>query len=221
MAVKEIVTNLEAFNDRADEVDCRKDNQLVRETTLDLKHTIRENNLVALTAPQIGVNKRIVCINFKGDIRTFINPAITEVKGFQLHREKCPSIPGKEYIRPRYPEISVMYQTPLGKIESRKFMGLAAFMLQYAIDILDGLVLSDIGLEIDELWDKATDEERDQVLSAYLESLDIKKKSIDIEIDKDEDAKQLKEAINFMESVAKGETKVETIRVDKDGNPIE
>jgi hypothetical protein len=72
-----------------------------------------------------------------------------------------------------------MYQTPLGKIESKQFMGAAAKVFQHEMDHLDGLLLSDIGLEIDELFDNATEEERMEVINMYLDSLDIKQKEID------------------------------------------
>lgn len=209
MAIKEIITDVEKFNERAEEIDVRKEGNLMREIILDLKHTVRKNNLVCLAAPQIGYNKRIMCINFNGDLRTFINPVLGNFDGFGLNRESCPTLGGREYIRPRYCSVSIMYQTPLGKIESREFKGVAATVAQYGVDILDGLLLSDVGLELDENWDKATQEERDEIISMYLESLDLKEKEIKKEIDNDPDAKKMMDAINFMESVQKGETKLE------------
>ena len=148
--MKEIVTDVELLSGRSDEVDIRKQNQLVRDTIVQLKDIIRSNNIFSLSAPQIGENIRVFVINFNGTLRSFVNPIITETKGFELSRETCESLPGKTYIRPRANNITVMYQTPLGKIESRQMVGQAAIVFQHALDHLDGLLLSDIGVEIDE-----------------------------------------------------------------------
>lgn len=207
--VKEIITDLDKLNDRADEIDTRKENALMREIIIDLKDTIRATkDCVGLAATQIGFNKRIFVINFNGDLRTFINPIISQVKGFTLNREKCMSLPGKEYIRPRHNEISVIYQTPLGKTESRKIVGLAAYVFQHELDHLDGLTIADIGLELDDEFDKATDEEREELINVYLDSLDIKKKQVEKEIQEDETLKKTSDAINFIEKLQKGEVEL-------------
>jgi hypothetical protein len=87
--------------------------------------------------------------------------------------------------------------------------GLAANVFQHELDHLDGLTLADIGLEIDEAFDNATEEERNEVINSYLESLDLKQKNLDKEIDEDPELKQTKDAIEFMEKVQKGEIEVE------------
>ena len=209
MAVKEIIKDLEAYSERADEIDVKKQGELVREITLNLKDTIRANNLICLAAPQIGYDKRIMCINFKGDIRTLINPVGGAFEAFELNREKCPILEGKEYIRPRYNSMSIIYQTPLGKIESRQFKGVAAKVAQYGIDILDGLLLCDVGLELIPGWDEASQEERDEIIKMYLDSLDLKEKEIKKEINDDPDLKKMMDSLAFIESVQKGETKIE------------
>ena len=211
----DIIYDVEQLSVRADEVDVRKDNQSVRDTVVKIKEALREHNLLSLSAPQIGVNKRMFVINFSGDLRTFINPMITNVKGFELSRETCSSIPGKSFIRPRHNNIQVMYQTPLGKIESKQLLGAAAKVFQHCIDHLDGLLLSDIGLEVDEIFDNATDEERQEVINMYLESLDIKQKEVEQEIQADDELKKIAEGITFMEKVEKGEVQLERIPIDE------
>ena len=208
--MKEIITDIEALDVRSEEIDTRKDGNLVRTINVQLKEVIREKNLVGLSAIQIGYDKRIFCINFNGDVRCFVNPIITSTKGFQLSRETSESLPGKTYIRPRNNDIKVMYQTPLGKTESRELVGLAAIVFQRQLDYLDGLLLCDVGLEIDEDFDKATDEEKEQLISAYLDSLDVKRKQVAEEIAADKDLKQIDDAITFMESVQKGDVEFTT-----------
>jgi peptide deformylase len=215
--IKEIITDLNELSHRCDEVNVREKNDEVRLLVLDLKDTIRDHkNCVGLAANQIGSNIRMFCINFNGDIRTFINPVITEAKGITLNRESCMSLPGKEFIRPRNSQVSVIYQTPLGKTESVTLNGLAACVFQHELDHLDGVVLSDLGMEIDENFDKASEEERNELIKAYLDSLDLKQKEVQSEIDKDPELKQIKDASLFMDKVISGEIKIEHEKVDKE-----
>lgn len=214
--IKEIVLEEEKLVTRCDEIDPRTENKLMREIIVDLKDTIREKNLVGLAANQIGYDKRIFVINFNGDLRSFVNPIITKTGGLELSREGCASIPGKEFVRPRHNDIEVTYMTPLGKIESRQLVGMAATVFQHEIDHLDGMLLSDIGFEVDEDFDNATDEERQEVVNAYLDSLDLRRRELNEEIENDEELKQASNAIKFVEKVQKGEIEIETSEIPKE-----
>ncbi len=213
MDCKEILTlenNELELSERAVEIDLRTQNKEAREIISEIKKTMREKGLVSLSAPAIGYSRRIFCIDFKDkEIKTFINPIIVNAKGIQLSREKCTSIPGKEYVRPRNSEIDVMFQNPLAKPISRKLIGLAAIVFQHEMDHIDGLLLSDVGLEIDDDFDNATEEERQEVIEAYLDTLDLRQKEINQEIQEDKELKQIDDARKFMTSVYKGETKIE------------
>ena len=197
------------LSQRAIEIDIKTENKLMREIISALKHTIELNNIVSLSAPAIGYDKRIFCIKFDTEIKTFINPVIIQSKGIQLSREICTSIPGKTFIRPRNNDITVIYQKPSGPSESRQLVGLTAIVFQHELDHLEGLLLSDIGLEIDDDFEKASDEEKEEVINYYLDSLDLKRKELEDEIQSNEELKQLSEGIKFMESVYKGETQIE------------
>lgn len=195
---------------RSDEINVRTQNKEMRKVISELKRTMRKLGLTSLSAPAIGYKYRIFCIDFKDtDIQTFINPIITQVKGISLSKETCTSIPGKTYIRPRNNDITVMYIKPTGEIQNRQMIGVAAYVFQHEIDHLDGLLLSDIGLEIDSDWETASNEEKEEVINAYLDSLDLRGKEVKKEIEEDKDLKQLSDAIDFMTSVAKGETKLQ------------
>nr|DAP55279.1 MAG TPA: Polypeptide deformylase [Caudoviricetes sp.] len=208
----DIITDYDKLSERCDEFDLTKKNNEAQEIIVKLKQIIRSDETIAgLSAIQIGYNKRIICINFNGDIRTFINPIIEKAEGLELSRESCHSIPGKEYIRIRQNKITVTYQTPLAKIETVELAGMAARVMQHHIDHLDGLLISDVGLEVDEDWDNATDEERQEVIDYYIDSLDIRAKEISKEIAEDGDATQLSNAIKFMNSVREGKTKIEQL----------
>lgn len=210
MELKEIISDREALSDRAVEIDPRKEGKLVQEIVLALKKTMRANKLQSLSAPQIGYDKRIFCLRFgDNDYRTFVNPVISKANAMQLSRETCSSIPGKTFIRPRYGSVEVIYMTPMGKVESRSIMGRAATVFEHCVDHLDGLLLDDVGLEIDELFDNASDEEREEVINAYLESLDIRHKQLQDELQQDEETKDIINASKFMQSVQRGEVQIE------------
>lgn len=205
-----ITDNEIQLSERSMEIDTKNQAIEMREIVSALKDTIRKNNLSYLSAPSIGYQRRIFAINFNDlEIKTFINPIIAVAKGLQLSKETSNVIPNKTYLRPRNTEIKVMYQRPTGQPESRELKGLAAVVFQQCMDDLDGILLSDIGLEIDDEWDKLTDDEKQEVITAYLDSLDLKNKELQQEIQDDTELKQISDAIDFMSSVYKGETKVE------------
>lgn len=211
--VKDIITDELQLSERAVEIDVRTQATEMREIIKALKDTMREKGLASLSAPAIGYNRRIFCIDFKdSEIKTFINPIIAQAKGMQLSIEKCVCIPDKEFMRPRNNDLMIIYQRPTGQIENRQIVGMSAIVFQHELDHLDGLLLSDVGIEIDEDFHNATEEEQQEVINAYLDALDIKKKEIDTEINTNPELKQLSDGIDFMESVYKGETKIEPIK---------
>lgn len=205
--VREIITDIEKLSEWSIEIDPLKEGKLSQEIILALKATMRDKDLRSLTAPQIGYNRRIICLRFgNNDYRTFINPAIENNMTITMSRETCSSIPEKEYIIPRFAKVKFYYTTPLGKIESATLAGVAAFVFQHAVDHLNGMLVSDIGLEIDELFDQATEEEREEVVKMYAESLDIRYKELNKEIAEEKELKDLDDAIKFMNSVKEGST---------------
>ena len=209
----EIITDLEALGIRSDEIDTTKENELVRDIVLKLKNTIREKGIVSLSAPQIGENKRIFCLAFDGgkNIKTFINPLITKCDGLELNKETCSSIPGKTYIRPRFSSIDIVYTTPMGKVETSRLFGASAKVFQHQIDHIDGILLSDIGLEIGDDFLNATQEEQEEVIKMYMESLDLREKDLKKEIEEDKELKTQYDAITYMSKVATGEIKIERV----------
>lgn len=209
---KEILTiekDEKQLSERSMEIDTKNQALEMREIVSAVKATIRKNNLPYLSAPSIGYQRRIFAINFNDlEIKTFINPVIANAKGLQLSKETSNVIPGKVYLRPRNTEINIMYQRPTGQPESRKLVGLSAVVFQQCMDDIDGILLCDIGLEIDDNWDKLSDEERQEIIDAYLDSLDLKTKELQQEIQEDEELKKIDDAITFMTSVYKGETEI-------------
>lgn len=214
--VKEIITDDEKLGQWSEVIHPKKEGKELQKIIGELKATMRANNLDYLTAPQIGYLKRVFCIKFgKNDYRTFVNTSISNMAKMTIARETCYSIPDKRFIIPRYNMIELMYYTPLGEIQSCKLMGRSAWVAHHCVDHLDGSLTSDIGLEIDDMFDNATDEEREEVIKMYMESLDLRQKQLREEIDNNEELKKMDDAIKFMDSVRKGETILEPANIEK------
>ena len=82
--VKDIVTDELQLSERAVEIDVRTQATEMREIIKALKDTMREKGLSSLSAPAIGYNRRIFCIDFKdSEIKKFINQIIAQAKGIQ------------------------------------------------------------------------------------------------------------------------------------------
>ena len=212
----EYITDIEELVQSSIEIDTKKDNKKMREIITELKYRIGKDNLTALSAPQIGEKYRIFCIKFtekKGKkasetIKTFINPIVTGIKGIVVDREADICIPNKQFIIVRNNELSLLYQNPLGNNLSQKFSGKSSAVVQLMMDHLDGILLTDLGLEIDEKFDEASEEEKNELIEAYLNSLDVYKKQVDEEIENNKELKSMQDAVKFIQSVRNGETKL-------------
>lgn len=205
------INNLEELVElgRAEEIDTQKENKLVREIVSKIKRTMRKNNLTSLSAPAVGYNKRIFCVDYSdNEIKTYINPVVSLREGIHLSREVCSSIPNKEYIIPRNNVINIYYQRPNGEVKIQEFKGLASNVLQHEIDHLEGITLDDMGLEIDKDFDEATDEERLEIVNMYLDSLDIMLKDVKEDIENNEELKVISDRLNFTEAVVSGKVKL-------------
>lgn len=220
--VLKILTDKSKLSDRCDEISVFAEEKRVTKIVNELKDTLVNNpNLVALSAPQLGYKFRIFCIKFANkEIKSFVNPMITKSEGIHLCRENNPSIPGKDYIMPRNDKIIVTFQTPTGKIEENIFEGVVAEVIQQQVNMLDGILLSDFGLEVLPEFDKASKEEQDEVINWWLDNLKKENDNLAKEIDSDADLFKVKKAIEFMTKVSSGEVKIEQVEVDKDGSPI-
>lgn len=215
--VKRILTDDTELSDWSVEIDPVKNGKLAQEIIIALKNTMREAELISLTAPQIGYKYRIFCLKFgENDFRTFINPAVENNVDMSIVKETCSSRPDKKYIIPRFSKVKFYYTTPLGKIESATLVGKAAAVFQHCMDHLNGLLVSDVGLEIDDDFEEASTEDQEAIISMYLESLDLRQKELAEEIESDEDLSKLNDAIKFIASVKDGSTQLDNNLTSED-----
>lgn len=212
-----IITDIEQLSNRCDEVlDLRKESKEVQRIILALKDTIREQHLTGLAANQLGFDKRIMVVAFGDDLRTFINPVISNAKDLMTSIETCPSLPGKKFLRLRNQKVSVTYIDPLGKVLMAKdLIGKAAAVVQELIEHLDGVVLSDIGLELETDFDAASEEEKEELIRAYCDSMDVKLKDTQAEIEATPELKKISDAAKLLTKIQSGDVVIETSTVKK------
>lgn len=201
------------ITDRAEEINLEKDFKLAQKIISDLGSYMIKNNVGALAAPQIGYPYRIFCVMYKTkkktDIKAYINPVIKTTSGFILIRQKCENIPGKEFIHPRYTKIGLSFLDIDKESKGFDFVGQTAFAMEQMMDILDGVFIDEIGLEIDHLFDEASESEKNQLLAAYMNQLQQYRLQLNREIDSTPELKQLKDAVDYMQAVKEGRVQVE------------
>ena len=176
--IVKIVTDINKFKDRVFEITSDTSYNDVLRCISDVKRALYENRETpALCAPQIGYDLRLfVVIQAKSEanrFKSFLNPMIVSHKGYHFSREKCLSIPDKEFIVPRYDEIHLAYQTSDGHIASETYKGAYSEVIQQMVHLLDGITLSDIGLDLDDVggpkaFDRASNSDKVKLLSMYL-----------------------------------------------------
>lgn len=198
-----LVFDVEQLHDRCDEVNPIDATQTVLDLTAKLK---KYKDISALAAPQIGKKERVVCIKYNdGIIKEYINPMVLKSEGIHLVRERDISIAEKEFIAPRPNKMLVRYQTKDARPEENILKDAVAETFDRMMNYLEGITLEDIGLEVDEEFDKASEEDRTAIINMYVESLKRREEILQDNINDDKDAKELQDAIRFMEAVDRGE----------------
>ena len=216
-----------------------KDESVITEintTVAALKEILTANDkLLAISAPQIGVKKRVFCIKFADTIKTFINPVIKHRSEDKfINHEFYVDGESKVYVcRPK--EIEVTYFTDEFKVEDNKLLDQAAAIFAQQYNLLDGIVP---GAVLDSFEDVTRDnlpqfvdatysgsglvlakdepvsdlEEVAEVLTKISAGASAKLKDL-IDTGSDEDLKKVAKRFLFEENVILGRTKI----VDQDG----
>ena len=99
---------------------------------------------VGLAANQLGMNKRIIVVDYAGFRGGMINPVITKFRGGTCTAEEgCLSFKGKKAYPIRHKIVVVEYHNEEGHLERGKYRGLLARIIQHEIDHLDGITMMD------------------------------------------------------------------------------
>lgn len=117
------------------------DNEL-RALAADLLDTMRAAPGVGITAPHIGIARRVVVLELEGpgSARTYVNPGILWASEETiLHAEGSVSMPGVTDEIRRHARVRIGYQDLDGIERTEEADGLLAVCHQHEIDQLDGM----------------------------------------------------------------------------------
>ena len=205
-----LVFDLDELRERVDEVNPIDAQSTVKALIAKLK---KYKELYALSAPQIGIKERVIVFKYNnGEMyKEYINPRIFKAEEYHLVREKDISCPDKEFICPRPGKIFIEYQTQDARPETNVLKDNAAEVFDRMMQYLDGITLEDYGLEVIPEFDEAEEEDKQEVIDMYLKSFKTKAEELNKEIEQDKDAKQLKDAIDFMAAAKEGKIQFEDI----------
>lgn len=206
--MNEIITDINALKDIAElaELSEDADKNEARDIVSKITEVLLANSEIkALAAPQIGIKKRIFCINFNGTVKAFIDPVVTKKLNQKVIVETCASMPNKEYLVIRPTEISAVYFNEDLKYDDNKFLDAAATIFDQQMHLLDGVLPADIGLESDIVEDGPLSDLSDD---EFKEAIEILKKITELrlsgakkEIEADKVAEAQYNELRFAENV--------------------
>lgn len=211
--MKEIITDLKQLTKATKPLEFLTDTGVEKEEgeaiIKELKEVLdSDKTILALSAPQIGVDARIFCIRFNDTIKTFINPIITKKSGGSIRPETCISMPGKEILIWRPDEITVVYYTDEFKYEDNKLMGAAARLFDQQIQLLDGVLPSELGLVSDVALDGSladlTEDEIKDIQEIYKQYISLKLSQLSGHINEDKELAKKYTQLKFAEKVISG-----------------
>ncbi|MDR1482487.1 MAG: peptide deformylase [Synergistaceae bacterium] len=109
----------------------------------DMWETMYTSKGVGLAAPQVGVSKRLIVIEYEGERHVVINPRIIEEEGFERADEGCLSFPGIYESVERPAKIHVIYRDETGSQRDEVIDGFLARVFAHEIDHLSGRLFID------------------------------------------------------------------------------
>ena len=177
----------------------------------DLTDTIETlDDRIFLCSNEIGREERAFVLKFKDGVHLYLNPAFISRDKIFINRE-VDILTGKEYFIPRYSSVSLAYQDEDGNLKADKLNEVASVVVNQAMNLLDGIYASDIGLEVTPEFDEMSEEDKKEILAGYIEALSHLGEEMDEELSGDSETHDQWSAAKFIQGVADG-----TIKTEKD-----
>jgi len=210
--VREIISN-QAELQRTKIMDCTKDE--AKQLITDLKETLlAQPDMQFLCANQIGMEESMFAVKCKdGDVVVFINPLCMPTKAaYNIAASyEVSLLDGKTYIMPREPEVQLYFMTEEGNATSKIFNDQDAFFMAKMTNALDGMDCSEVGLEVTPEFEQASQEERNQIVSEYVYSIQDLLEKLDADLSSDETYSRLWKQAKFDMAAANGEIEFEKL----------
>ena len=120
----------------------------------DMHETLTESGGVGLAAPQIGILRRVVIMDYEDNYYELVNPVIVKKSGNQRVLEGCLSCPGQNCVLNRPEKVTVKGFNRNGEPVKYLFSGFYAKLACHELDHLDGITILDIK---EKFYDPKTD----------------------------------------------------------------
>lgn len=109
-----------------------------------LRDTLKDSEVgVGLAAPQIGISKCAIVVDFDGEYYELLNPEIVASEGTEVDSEGCLSVPGVVGDVERAFQVTVVGLNRGGEKVVIEAKGLLARIFQHEIDHLNGILFVD------------------------------------------------------------------------------
>ena len=206
----ELIKDIDKVRERCDEINVFDNRKELKEVSDDMIEYLNSHEeILALAAPQINRSFRMFAIRFEDGIKFFINSMFTKQEGLHVSIEENPLLGDRKFLIARNDKISLAYQDLFGMAGEAEFDGSAGDLIQQMVYLTDGILLDDLGIEVFEDFFNATEEERNEVIDYYLDTLKIRSRHLNEEIDNDPELRKYKEGMDFLLAAAKGEVEIE------------
>lgn len=114
---------------------------------LDAMREIVGAKILGIAAPQIGIRRRAILINFPDGPLEMVNPVIAGCSSLaRIDAESCLSLPGRRFVVERPDAVVIAYLDRGGRRVEAKAEGYHAKCIQHEIDHLDGVLIIDRAL---------------------------------------------------------------------------
>lgn len=209
--MKRLVKKADKLSNRLDEFNIMENKEAVDEVVASLTEYLDAHDLIkGIAASQLGYDKRAFALKFKEGVQVYFNAMVTHSDGLHTSVEDDPSIPDRKFLVCRNDNITINYQTQAGVYEETRFTYKdGGDLVQHLVQLTDGLLISDFGMEVFDDFLEATEEEQQEVAKLYLDHIKTQSEQIQKEIDADPEAKRIQDAISFITKAAAGEVQIE------------
>jgi peptide deformylase len=118
-------------------------NESLHDIIEDMIDTMKENDLDALSAIQIGIQYNVIVLKEEGEYTPYINARFLKEKGKEAGTERSPYYEGFTAEVDRYTSLTVVYEDEQGEMHSRDVEGTLARTFQQQLDYAFGSTFVD------------------------------------------------------------------------------